>query len=110
MTKSTLKTAEIFPDDNTKIGVIETLAGCVYVISNELGLCKKVEDVPPVVGYHLALGLNLLGAILGRISPQETIHYDLSHADADYDQKLEVAIEALIRLRDKCRQTRKNET
>jgi hypothetical protein len=103
------KTLEIFPDDKTREGVIETLAGCFYILSDELRKHVNVKDLPEVVGYHIGLGMNIVGAILGRFSIPDPTTYDVTYSDADYDQKLEYVVDQLIYLREACRERRKNE-
>jgi len=109
MTELKTKTLEIFPDDKTRGRIIETLAGCVYVLSDELRKHVDPKDLPEIVGYHVGLGMGILGAVLGRIKVQNAVPYDISYSDADYDQKLDILVETLIQLRETCRERRKGE-
>ncbi len=104
-----VKTLEFFPDDVSKKACIETLAGCVYILVDELKKHANVDKLPPIVGYHIGLGINLIGIIIGKIDPTKVKYHDITISDADYDQKLELVIETLIELRSVCRQRRENE-
>lgn len=106
MVRTKTHTAKAFPDEKTRIGAIETLGGCCFVLADELKKHCDVAAIPEIVGYHIGLSLLLVGAMIGKIPSRQIEPYDLSKCDADYDQKLELVVDSLISLRDRCRKRR----
>jgi len=97
------QTKDVFPDDQSKIDAIDTLAGCFYVLAKELMNHVSVRDMPLEVSYHIGIGIQLLGAIIGKLDTKDFTPVNITEMGYDYEAKLEIVVDSLIRIRDKIR-------
>lgn len=98
-----IQTRKVFPDEDSKTNAIETLASCVYITTNEIMAHNSLRDLPVEVAYHIGLGIQIIGAMIGKIELDGCVCEDLTSLGKDYDVKIELVTDSLIRIRDEIR-------